>query len=84
MSIKLVAVDMDGTFLDDEMKYNKDRFMKQYRELKAQGIKFVVASGNQYDQLKSFFPSIENEIAFVAERCLCNRFGKRNIHRRNV
>ncbi|MCY8670840.1 Cof-type HAD-IIB family hydrolase [Bacillus haynesii] len=67
MSIKLVAVDMDGTFLDDEMKYNKERFMKQYRELKTRGIKFVVASGNQYDQLKSFFPSIENEIAFVAE-----------------
>ncbi|BCE07596.1 hypothetical protein RSC2_01201 [Bacillus paralicheniformis] len=67
MSIKLIAVDMDGTFLDDDMKYNKDRFMKQYRELKARGIKFVVASGNQYDQLKSFFPSIENEIAFVSE-----------------
>ncbi|WP_458117481.1 HAD hydrolase family protein [Bacillus sp. PK6-026] len=67
MSIKLIAVDMDGTFLDDDMKYNNDRFMKQYHELKARGIKFVVASGNQYDQLKSFFPSIKNEIAFVAE-----------------
>lgn len=66
MSIKLIAVDMDGTFLDDDMKYNNDRFMKQYHELKARGIKFVVASGNQYDQLKSFFPSIKNEIAFVA------------------
>lgn len=59
MSIKLIAVDMDGTFLDDEMKYNKDRFMKQYRELKARGIKFVVASGNQYDQLKSFFHQLK-------------------------
>ncbi|MES9688986.1 HAD hydrolase family protein, partial [Bacillus sp. JJ353] len=48
MSIKLIAVDMDGTFLDDEIKYNKERFMKQYRELKARGIKFVVASGNPY------------------------------------
>ncbi|ATH92520.1 Cof-type HAD-IIB family hydrolase [Bacillus glycinifermentans] len=67
MSIKLIAVDMDGTFLNDEMKYNKERFMKQFRELNARGIKFVVASGNQYYQLKSFFPSIENEIAFVAE-----------------
>jgi len=67
VSIKLIAVDMDGTFLDDDMKYNNDRFMKQYHELKARGIKFVVASGNQYDQLKSFFPSIKNEIAFVAE-----------------
>ncbi len=35
MSIKLIAVDMDGTFLNDEMAYNKERFMNQYRELKA-------------------------------------------------
>lgn len=27
MSIKLIAVDMDGTFLNDEMAYNKERFM---------------------------------------------------------
>jgi hydroxymethylpyrimidine pyrophosphatase-like HAD family hydrolase len=33
--------------------------MNQYRELKARGIKFAVASGNQYAQLTSFFPEIE-------------------------
>ncbi len=58
---------MDGTFLNDEMAYNKERFMNQYRELKARGIHFAVASGNQYAQLISFFPEIGNEIAFVAE-----------------
>ncbi len=35
--------------------------------MKRRGIKFVVASGNQYYQLKSFFPDISSEIAFVAE-----------------
>lgn len=67
MSIKLIAVDMDGTFLNDEMAYNKERFMNQYRELKARGIKFAVASGNQYAQLTSFFPEIKSEIAFISE-----------------
>ncbi|QMV50015.1 Cof-type HAD-IIB family hydrolase [Ewingella americana] len=67
MSVKLIAVDMDGTFLDDDKKYNKTRFLSQYAQLKQQGIKFVVASGNQYFQLKSFFPEIASEIAFVAE-----------------
>ncbi len=38
MSIKLIAVDMDGTFLNDEMAYNKERFMNQYRELKSRGL----------------------------------------------
>ncbi|MDU4092774.1 MAG: Cof-type HAD-IIB family hydrolase [Pantoea sp.] len=65
--IKLVAVDMDGTFLDDGKNYNRARFAEQYAELKARGIRFVVASGNQYYQLRSFFPDIAHEIAFVAE-----------------
>ena len=67
MSVKLIAVDMDGTFLDDKKQYNKSRFLSQYAQLKQQDIKFVVASGNQYYQLKSFFPEIADEIAFVAE-----------------
>lgn len=67
MSIKLIAVDMDGTFLSDQKTYNRERFMAQYQQMKAQGIRFVVASGNQYYQLLSFFPEIANEIAFVAE-----------------
>ncbi len=66
-AVKLIAVDMDGTFLDDQKKYNKTIFLAQYQQLKEQGIKFVVASGNQYYQLKSFFPEIAAEIAFVAE-----------------
>ena len=62
MSIKLIAVDMDGTFLSDQKTYNRERFMAQYQQMKAQGIRFVVASGNQYYQLISFFPEIANEI----------------------
>ncbi|MGY3779361.1 Cof-type HAD-IIB family hydrolase [Isobaculum melis] len=67
MAIKLIAVDMDGTFLNDQKTYNRSRFMEQYQEMKRQGIHFVVASGNQYAQLASFFPEIAAEIAFVAE-----------------
>ncbi|KNC92121.1 Cof-type HAD-IIB family hydrolase [Trabulsiella odontotermitis] len=67
MSVKLIAVDMDGTFLNDAKTYNRARFQQQYQRMKQQGIRFVVASGNQYYQLKSFFPEIASEIAFVAE-----------------
>lgn len=65
--IRMIAVDMDGTFLDDNKTYNKARFLEQYQQLKKQNIKFVVASGNQYYQLISFFPDIRDEIAFVSE-----------------
>ncbi|MEB7922756.1 Cof-type HAD-IIB family hydrolase [Atlantibacter hermannii] len=67
MSVKLIAVDMDGTFLDDLKQYNRPRFLAQYARMKEQGIRFAVASGNQYYQLHSFFPEIAHEIAFVAD-----------------
>ncbi|WP_435954441.1 Cof-type HAD-IIB family hydrolase [Dryocola sp. BD626] len=67
MGIKLIAVDMDGTFLDDSKGYNRARFAGQYQQMKEQGIRFVVASGNQYYQLISFFPEIADEISFVAD-----------------
>lgn len=67
MSIKLIAVDMDGTFLNDDKTYNRERFAAQYQQMKEQGIRFVVASGNQYFQLISFFPEIAHEISFVAD-----------------
>jgi hydroxymethylpyrimidine pyrophosphatase-like HAD family hydrolase len=37
------------------------------RAAAAAGIEFVVASGNQYYQLISFFPEIREQISFVAE-----------------
>lgn len=65
--IKLVAVDMDGTFLSSKKEYNRERFNALYEQMKEKQVKFVVASGNQYYQLKSFFPEIASEISFVAE-----------------
>lgn len=67
MTIRLIAVDMDGTFLNSEMKFDNKRFLKQYVKMKELGIRFVVASGNQYYQLKSFFGEIQDEITYVAE-----------------
>lgn len=65
--IRCVAVDMDGTFLNREGKYNRIAFRTCYEKMKARGIKFVVASGNQYYQLRSFFDGIADDIGFVAE-----------------
>ncbi|GCF94043.1 hydrolase [Enterococcus florum] len=65
--IKLIAVDMDGTFLNSGNTYDQQRFKQIFKQLKEQDIRFVVASGNQYYQLRSFFPDDYSEIAFVAE-----------------
>ena len=67
MTVKVIVTDMDGTFLDDAKQYERDRFQAQFKQLKARNIEFVVASGNQYYQLISFFPEIAHQIDFVAE-----------------
>ncbi len=63
---KLIAVDMDGTFLNDNKTYDKDKFTKIYQELERKNIKFTVASGNQYYQLVSFFKDFP-DVIYVAE-----------------
>lgn len=65
--IKMIVVDMDGTFLNPQNDYNRERFEVLYEEMKNRDIKFVVASGNQYFQLKSFFKGKDSEISYVSE-----------------
>jgi sugar-phosphatase len=55
MTVKVIVTDMDGTFLNDAKQYDRPRFLAQFAQLSS-GIEFVVASGNQYYQLISFFP----------------------------
>ncbi len=45
-SYKLFATDMDGTFLNDQMEYDQAKFSELYQEMKANNIRFVVASDN--------------------------------------
>ena len=66
-SIKLVATDMDGTFLHSDNTYDVPRFKKILKKMNAANCNFVVVSGNQYYQLRDFFPDYYDELSFVAE-----------------
>lgn len=66
-SIKLVATDMDGTFLHNDNTYDVERFKRILSKMNEIGCNFVVASGNQYYQLRDFFPGYYDELSFVAE-----------------
>ncbi|WP_282708987.1 Cof-type HAD-IIB family hydrolase [Ligilactobacillus sp. Marseille-Q7487] len=65
--IKAVAVDMDGTFLNSVKNYNRPKFAYLFDKMQQRNIKFIVASGNQYYQLRSYFPDHWNDITFIAE-----------------
>ena len=65
--IKMVAVDVYGTFVRSDYTYDVPRFKRILERMDRVGCRFVVASGNQYYQLRDLFPGYYDELAFVAE-----------------
>lgn len=69
MTIKMIATDMDGTFLRDNKEYDIARFREQLMFMKQKNIRFVAASGNPYGPLTKYFAPLLDEysIDFVAD-----------------
>ncbi|MQS76110.1 Cof-type HAD-IIB family hydrolase [Companilactobacillus halodurans] len=67
MAIKLVAFDMDGTFLNDKNTYNHQRFGKILEQLRSKNIRVVAASGSQYQRLQNQFDEFKSEMDFVSQ-----------------
>lgn len=65
--IKVIAVDKDGTLMRSDHTLDELYFDKLFQTMKDKQIKFIVASGNQYAQLKSLFPGKAQDITFIAE-----------------
>lgn len=64
--IRLIATDMDGTFLDSDKKFDKS-FIDLFYQMKEKNIKFVIASGNQYYRLYQKFLPLSDQMYFIAE-----------------
>lgn len=62
----MIVTDLDGTFYHKDLTYDKKRFDQLYQQMKENNIHFVVASGNQYFQLISFFDHPE-DLTFISE-----------------
>lgn len=65
--IKMVAVDIDGTFVRSDYTYDIPRFQRILSKMNRAGCRFVAASGNQYYQLRDLFPGYDEKLSFVAE-----------------
>lgn len=64
--VKLVIVDLDGTFLDDN-KEKSPEFGKVFEALKNKGVQFCAASGRQLASIKEQFKGYEKDMIFIAE-----------------
>lgn len=82
--IKLIATDMDGTWLDSKKEYDHDLFLKEFKIMQERKIKFVAASGNQYDNLLTRFPDVKNEMYFIAENGALVAKGTEILHVDNL
>ena len=67
MAIKLIAADMDGTFLNDHSDYDRPRFQRLLTAMQTQKVRFVVASGNQYPHLPQYFTGMGGDITYLTE-----------------
>lgn len=64
--IRLIATDMDGTFLNSQKEYDKS-FFPLFEKMKDNDIKFVIASGNQFYHLYNQMLPISDDLYFIAE-----------------
>lgn len=62
---KAVAVDMDGTFLDENREYNHQEFDKLLTKLEQRKINFIISSGRPYARLQKDFPEFTQRLDFV-------------------
>lgn len=65
--IRLVAFDMDGTFLNSQNDYDRSRFAMIFTALQEKGVRVAAISGNQYQQIRSFFPQQAEQMTIVSE-----------------
>ncbi|HEM3931406.1 TPA: HAD family hydrolase [Streptococcus suis] len=67
MTVRLIATDMDGTFLDGEGSFDRQRFAAILAQLAERKIPFVIASGNGIGRLLQLCQGFENRLIFVAD-----------------
>ena len=70
--IKLIASDLDGTLLlNGAQSLREDTCKLIHRLYTEKGIRFVSASGRQYDNQRRLFAPVADEIAYICENgCL--------------
>jgi Cof subfamily protein (haloacid dehalogenase superfamily) len=64
--IKMIITDMDGTLLNSEKKAPAG-IKNCIEQLHERGVKFVIASGRQYYNLRAFFPEQDHMVSYISE-----------------
>ena len=65
--IRLIVSDVDGTLAPEGAKELDPQLFLLIRKLKELGIRFVAASGRQYESVLNVFLPVRNDILFIAD-----------------
>ena len=74
--VKLVAADMDGTFLTSNGYFDSKRLHDVLEKFKKNNILFVAASGRSLMALEKMFAEHADKMAFIAENGTLVKVGK--------
>lgn len=75
--IKLIASDLDGTLLHNGAQELSPYTIDLIHRITQKGIRFIAASGRQYDNERRLFGEIRDEISYIAENgSLCVHNGE--------
>ncbi len=66
-TIKMVVTDVDGTVVEEGTKHINPEYFEVIRQLTNQGIQVVVASGRQYESIRSLFEPVQDLIWYIAD-----------------
>ncbi|AZA22107.1 Cof-type HAD-IIB family hydrolase [Lactobacillus helveticus] len=67
LPFKVVAVDIDGTFMRDDQTFDHKRFDRVLTKLRADGGHFIVSSGRPYPRLRRDFTGFLDRIDMIAD-----------------
>ena len=75
--IKLIASDLDGTLVKTASLNLDPEIPPIIRRLKVHGITFVAATGRQYENVRTLFASLGDEISYISDNgAYCIHDGK--------
>lgn len=73
--IKMIAIDLDGTLLDDKKQFNREQFSYLASKLIVQGVRIVIATGNQFIKSVQYFGGISEKLIYITDNGSTIHFG---------
>ena len=65
--IKLIISDVDGTLVPEGDSRVNPALLEEIRQISSRGVRFVVASGRQYDSVRKAFTDVFDDVMFIAD-----------------